>query len=295
MRKLKAVLAGKDDILDLCLPVLLARPDLEIAGVYTTKANEERLKARGYPFPVTGRDIKKDAGLVREMKPDLLYSIQYHMLVSAELIEIFGGRCYNFHFSLLPKYGGCYPVAWVLRNGESETGVTIHLMTPKFDEGEIIAQGRTPIDPDDDCETLHVKQVRTGFELFKRTVDDILGGRAKGAPQKRSGKELYYAKDSIDFERDVWVDWSKTLPEIHNQIRAFTFPRYQLPRAVVDGRETTIARTTFSGKRDGAIPLTRDGKTLWIGELGGKKAADYLAETGSTPESARFENREVKR
>ena len=49
------------------------------------------------------------------------------------------------HFGLLPRYGGCYPVAWSILNGEAEAGVTMHVMVEAFDQGDILAQQSVPI------------------------------------------------------------------------------------------------------------------------------------------------------
>ncbi len=48
----------------------------------------------------------------------------------------------NLHGSLLPKYRGRAPLNWVLVNGETETGVTLHRMVKRADAGAIVAQLR---------------------------------------------------------------------------------------------------------------------------------------------------------
>ena len=53
----------------------------------------------------------------------------------------------NVHASLLPKYRGAAPVAWAIRNGESETGVCIIRMSTALDAGDILAREVLDIDP----------------------------------------------------------------------------------------------------------------------------------------------------
>jgi UDP-4-amino-4-deoxy-L-arabinose formyltransferase/UDP-glucuronic acid dehydrogenase (UDP-4-keto-hexauronic acid decarboxylating) len=58
-------------------------------------------------------------------------------------------RGFNLHGSLLPKYRGRAPLNWVLVNGESETGVTLHRMVNRADAGDIVAQKSVAIGADD--------------------------------------------------------------------------------------------------------------------------------------------------
>ena len=70
--------------------------------------------------------------------------------VGPALLQAFSGRILNSHPSLLPKYGGRGMYGdrvheAVIRNGESETGVTIHVVDGEYDSGRIILQDRVPV------------------------------------------------------------------------------------------------------------------------------------------------------
>ncbi len=83
---------------------------------------------------------------IREMEPDILFSFYYRNMVGRTILEIPPAGGLNLHGSLLPRYRGRCPVNWVLVNGEKETGVTLHYMTPRPDDGDIVGQGRIAID-----------------------------------------------------------------------------------------------------------------------------------------------------
>ncbi len=51
----------------------------------------------------------------------------------------------NGHPSLLPRYRGPFPIAWAIRNGETEIGMTFHLMDAAFDTGNVLAQKAVPL------------------------------------------------------------------------------------------------------------------------------------------------------
>ena len=70
-------------------------------------------------------------------------------MLKRELLEIPGHGALNMHGSLLPKYRGRVPVNWAIIHGETETGATLHYMTEKPDNGDIVAQQAVPILPND--------------------------------------------------------------------------------------------------------------------------------------------------
>lgn len=72
---------------------------------------------------------------IREMKPDVLFSFYYRNLLGDEILRLAPKGAFNLHGSLLPKYRGRAPLNWVLVNGESETGVTLHRMVNRADAG----------------------------------------------------------------------------------------------------------------------------------------------------------------
>jgi len=105
-------------------------------------------QAQGIPVhmaPAFNDDQVYDA--IRAQRPGFLFSFYFREMIQARFLEIPRLGAYNLHGSLLPKYRGRAPLNWVLVKGETETGVTLHAMTPKPDDGVIVAQTRRPEDP----------------------------------------------------------------------------------------------------------------------------------------------------
>ena len=95
------------------------------------------------------------------------------------LIDAFPHKIINIHPALLPKYGG--KGMWghhvheaVKAAGETETGMTVHWVTPVCDAGEIIAQFRVALSPDDTVETIAEKEHMLEMEFFPKVVEDII-------------------------------------------------------------------------------------------------------------------------
>lgn len=76
------------------------------------------------------------------------------LLIPEYLIDRYPNRIINIHPALLPKYGGkgmygMHVHKAVRRSGDTETGITIHLVNPQYDEGEIVAQYSVVVAPED--------------------------------------------------------------------------------------------------------------------------------------------------
>lgn len=132
---------------------------------------------------------------------------------------------YNIHFSLLPKYKGCYPSVLPILYGDKVTGVTLHRMQKGIDTGEIIAQQEIVIDNNDNSFDLYNKLSYKGAELIISFMPQLLSGRISAQPQSKEDS-TYYSSSFIDFNTLV-LDLNKTAFQIRNQIRAFAFRPYQ--------------------------------------------------------------------
>ena len=134
----------------------------------------------------------------------------------------------NLHFGLLPRYGGCYPITWSVLNGEKQAGSTLHYMEENFDEGDIISQTSVPIKEETTARELFDSMSVAAAKLFSDTYPSLLEGTFKVSSQDMSRKP-YYDNNSIDFNRDSIIDWTRTGEEIQRRICAFSFEPFQLP------------------------------------------------------------------
>ena len=91
---------------------------------------------------------------------------------------------FNLHASLLPRYRGAAPINHAIINGDTETGVTTFLLNHHIDEGQILLQARTPINPDDNAGSLHDRLAAMGRSLVVNTLDGIETGSLTPMPQQ---------------------------------------------------------------------------------------------------------------
>jgi UDP-4-amino-4-deoxy-L-arabinose formyltransferase / UDP-glucuronic acid dehydrogenase (UDP-4-keto-hexauronic acid decarboxylating) len=209
----------------------LLRHGFEIVAVFTHRDNPQETiwfdsvaeLAATHTIPVFApEDINHPMWVekIRESRPDILFSFYYRQLIRTEILDIPKGGCLNLHGSLLPKYRGKAPINWVLVNGERETGVTLHYMTPRPDDGDIVAQERIAISDDDTALTLHGKAAQAAGKLLDEILPRIKNGTAPRIPQDH-GKATYFGgRRPADGE----IDWFKTAQEVRNLVRAVTKP-----------------------------------------------------------------------
>jgi methionyl-tRNA formyltransferase len=95
------------------------------------------------------------------LSPDVIFSFYYRNLICDDILSLAAKGAFNLHGSLLPAYRGRAPLNWVLVNGETETGVTLHRMVHRADAGAIVAQHKVAIDADETALQLHHKLCAT--------------------------------------------------------------------------------------------------------------------------------------
>lgn len=100
---------------------------------------------------------QKLADLLKEAGVNLVVLAGYMRMVKAPLLDAFPRRMINIHPSLLPAFPGLEAWAQAVAAGATESGCTVHYVDSGMDTGEIIAQAKVPVFPDDTAETLHAR------------------------------------------------------------------------------------------------------------------------------------------
>jgi methionyl-tRNA formyltransferase len=151
-------------------------------------------------------------------------SLEYNELIYPSKFK--SKNLFNIHFSALPKFRGMYTSTWPILKGEKESGVTLHKIDNGIDTGDIIDQILFPIKNEDTARDLYFKYIKYGTMLVKENLINLLEGNFITYPQSVKGA-TYYAKGSIKFNE---INFRQTADAVVNQIRAFTFKEYQLPK-----------------------------------------------------------------
>ncbi len=133
---------------------------------------------------VANVNSEEAAAALREMRPDVIVSIG-DRIIKQHILDIPRLGVLNAHSSLLPAYRGTTTEFWQLRNGEKETGVTIHWMSPHVDEGPIVVQERWPIRDGATHWQLRALSQFMRLPAWKKAIRLVARGQA-GSPQPQT-------------------------------------------------------------------------------------------------------------
>lgn len=120
---------------------------------------------------------------MRELAPDISIVVAYGRILPREIIELPKFGTLNIHASLLPEYRGAAPIQAAIRDGATETGVTIMQMVPALDAGPVLLALRTPIEADETAGELQLRLAELGAEALIEALVLVSVGKATPAPQ----------------------------------------------------------------------------------------------------------------
>ena len=248
----------------------LLEAGVEVRALYTYAQGPDELwftppavLAAAQGIPVTKAPAFNEDGVyeaIRDLRPDFLFSFYFREMIQARFLELPRLGAYNLHGSLLPKYRGRAPINWVLVKGEPETGVTLHAMTPKPDDGFIVAQARLPIAWDETALSLTDKAAAAGRDLVRDAIPGLVDGSRSRIDQKTLGPSTYFGGRK---PADSRLDFAMTAAEAFNQVRAVADP---WPNAFLETPLGTAkvawALPTAESCPQGQFRLSREGVVL---------------------------------
>ena len=256
-----------------CLSVLLAH-GVDVALVITHQDNPKEniwfdsvaKLAALHGIPVIMPDnpnAPEVVAQIRALQPDFFFSFYYREMLKKELLGIPKRGALNMHGSLLPKYRGRVPVNWAIIRGETETGSTLHYMTEKPDNGDIVAQQAVPILPNDTALQVFQKVTVAAEIALNNVLPDLLAGRAPAVKQDLSLGAYFGGRKA----EDGVINWSQSAREIHNLVRAVA-PPYPGATTLLMGKpmrilQTLVSKCTAEGKQPPAF-YVKDGKAYAI-------------------------------
>ena len=226
---MRVVFMGTPDIAATCLRRIV-EDGFEVVGVYTkpdTPKNrgmkmamsdvKEYAVTRNLPVfqPTT---FKEDAVVkeLRELKPDVIAVVAYGKILPQRVLDIPPLGCINIHASVLPQLRGSGPVQWAVLNGLPETGVTAMYMAAAMDAGDMIETRKTPIDPEENAQSLLDRLAEIGGGL----LSDTLGKLARGESLPRTVQDESKVTLAPMLNKSMCpIDWTKTPWEISCHVR----------------------------------------------------------------------------
>ena len=206
MSAFRSVIIGNESLAVQCGEMLLDAGHTIAAVV--TRNPEVRAWAEGKGLTA----IEAGKGLADRLAGttyDWLLSIANLDIIPQAVIDNAARGAINFHDGPLPRYAGLNAPVWAILNGESQHGITWHMIEGGVDEGRIVAQKLFDIAPHDTALTLNTKCYAAAIESFDDVIATAAAAELSAAPQDLSARS-YFAKDQrptaagrLDFNADA--------------------------------------------------------------------------------------------
>jgi len=161
-------------------------PDISVVLILSNKKSAfvlEKVKKLQIDVCVFTKNQLADYVFIQEILDN--YSVDFIVLagfllkIPKKMVENYPNKIINIHPALLPKYGGKGMYGEkvhkaVLENKESESGITIHFVNNRYDEGEIVFQARCAVEKGDTPESLANKIHKLEKEYFPEIIASII-------------------------------------------------------------------------------------------------------------------------
>ena len=154
---------------------------------------------------------------LRALEPELSIVVSYGHILRSSLIALPTLGTINVHASLLPALRGAAPIQGAVREGLTETGVTVMRMVQALDAGPIMLQSRTPIARDETAGELEARLSELGALALVEALTLMSLGKLTETPQD-DARATYAPKIVREMAR---IDWSAPAEIVARTIRAY--------------------------------------------------------------------------
>ena len=219
------------------------------------------------------------APLLASLCPDLVVCMGFPWKVPADALAVPPLGWLNGHPSLLPRHRGPVPIAWAIRNGDTDVGITFHRMDAELDTGPILAQASFPLGEYTVPNEFYERMGPVVMETLATALERIAAGD-EGAPQSEGGEYESFLTDE-----DAWLDPSRPAVELHRLVWAwrYTIPVGELRGALVelDGETLRVLASSLT-EVAGARRLDCADAPLWLLEVEPAQAGETVGTAASS-------------
>lgn len=160
-------------------------------------AAKNRIPYESVPNPNAQQFLEKLA----ENTPDLIVSFSAPLVFKQPLLDLPRLGCINLHCSFLPKFAGIMPSFWTLYRKQASTGVTVHYMDSKIDNGKILGQREVPIDSRETMFSLILKTKSIGGEVMCDVLKKLNAGTVE-VLENNSAAGSYFTWPTVEELRE---------------------------------------------------------------------------------------------
>lgn len=235
-----------------CAGVAPATPVGELLPVSSPTQNDTLdVLASQLHIPITyipGPSSLLSPELVLPENPDYILVACFPYRIPLSLIKKARIACLNIHPSLLPKYRGPDPIFWQLKKGETQTGVSLHLLTQEFDTGPIVMQKMVAYQEGFYKKDIEILLGNEGAQLFTNLIKDGLSIEKIARNQDATISSYHPGPSESDFQLSTHC----SARQAYNFIRGTWPPINQYTVGIDDA--TWIITQALSYSAEGSLP-----------------------------------------
>jgi methionyl-tRNA formyltransferase len=193
-----------------------------ISGYEDLAAGSARLGATLYRPSKYSLKSDDDQAALTQHAIDLLFVFGWQRLIPDWLIEHCRKGAFGVHGGpeMPPRCRGRAVFNWAILLGYQQFHMYAFRLTPRVDDGDIVALSTFDILPEDDILTIYHKNCVVSSRLFVRIVEDTIAGKLTGRPQPREGA-TYLPKREPE---NGGIDWERPCKRIVDLVRALAPP-----------------------------------------------------------------------
>lgn len=220
------------------------------------------------------------APLLASVEPDLVVCMGFPWKIPPDALAVPRLGWLNGHPSLLPRHRGPLPVAWAIREGDEEIGITFHRMDAELDTGPILSQRPYPLGELEEPDTFYARFGLVIGEALADALERLVAGE-EGTEQPDSG-----SYESFFTAADEWLDLSRPATEVHRLAWAwrygFAVDGSQGALLTLDGTPVRVLATSLTEVEDARRVDCADAP-LWIVQTEELSEAEASSTSAAVP------------
>ncbi|GLS85407.1 hypothetical protein GCM10010873_03800 [Cypionkella aquatica] len=222
MTQFSAYLIGNETLTRQCGEAILARGHRLAAVVTRNQDVRQWAQSRGLRVEAYGADLAERLG----EKVDWLLSIANLSVIAAPVLALARAGV-NFHDGPLPRYAGLNAPVWAILAGETQHGISWHVIEGGVDEGDVLESRSFDIAAEDTALTLNTRCFEAAMESFPSVLAQLESGILQRKPQDLSQRSLFLRSDRPkDMGR---IDFSQSAEAVVRLVRGLDHGRYWNP------------------------------------------------------------------
>ncbi len=186
MKRIAIFASGNGSNAENIINYFSTKTTVEIVLILTNNKNAyvvERARNHNIPCVIfSARELRETKTVLENLVKhhvDFVVLAGFMLMVPDYILKAFHGKIVNIHPALLPKYGGKgmygdFVHEAVCKSGDNETGITIHYVNEKYDEGEIIFQARCNIFSEDTPATIAAKVHELEYRYYPEIIEKVI-------------------------------------------------------------------------------------------------------------------------